>query len=44
MRDLPLNVLVLVFALKNQHFSDYDSSILKLKALESKTKTKLSIK
>lgn len=44
MRNLPLNVLMLIFALKNQQFSDYGSSVLELKALESKTKTKLLIK
>ena len=44
MRNLPLNVLMLVFALKNQQFSDYGSRILKLKVLKSKTKTKLLIK
>lgn len=44
MRNFPLNVLMLFFALKNQQFSDYGSSILKLKTLESKTKTKLLIK
>lgn len=43
-RNLPLNVLMLIFALKNQQFSDYESSILELKALESKTKTELLIK
>lgn len=30
--------------MNNQQFSDYDSSILKLKTLESKTKAKLLIK
>lgn len=44
MRNLPLNVFMLIFALKNQQFSDYGSSVLELKALESKTKTKLLIK
>lgn len=38
MRNLTLNVLMLSFALKNQQFSDYGSTILKLKALEFKTK------